>query len=201
MAPAVELSRRPAPASHVASATWEAARSAQATSSLARPPAPMVPRRNQEKLAAAKRIMLDASALLATLTAPEALMRRETVSSIGKPVDNLHRNLTAITSLVLRMPAREPDQTDELLKTMRDAIAFSGALPSDVPPPSITASEDGEIAFQWLHGTQRAIVNFEGDGSYGYALLVADKFVPGGTEVTSASATPDDMIAYLRSMR
>lgn len=93
----------------------------------------------------------------------------------------------------------DPDARPRLEKAKNDAIRFSHFWPDDLLLPSIGVAEDGEIVFEWRKGDLHAIAEFEGIGSFGYAIYQDGKFVPGKeTGSISSNALPTDLETYLR---
>jgi hypothetical protein len=93
--------------------------------------------------------------------------------------------------------AKDDEAREFLIAAISDVQSFAGALPQDLKVPVMGASEYGDIALQWRANGMRALVSFEGDGSYGYALLVDGSVRPGKTAVKSASELPGDLRDYL----
>jgi hypothetical protein len=58
-------------------------------------------------------------------------------------------------------------------------------------------SDDGEIAFEWMKNDKHAIVSFDGDGKYGYAMLHGASFQPGHVIDPEPDIFPDDLMEYL----
>lgn len=113
--------------------------------------------------------------------------------------DSRLSTIHAVTGLMTRAGAQGVPVGDEFLAAVADAISFSGALPEGLPEPTITLSEGGEITFAWRQaGHKRALAIFEGDGRFGYAIYKDGHYVPGETEVESASAAPADLISSLQ---
>lgn len=76
-----------------------------------------------------------------------------------------------------------------------DAFNASG---SDMIKPEMWCA-DGEIAFEWIADNKHAIASFDGDGTFGYAMLVNGRFVPGAVENGSPDHFPADLAGYLSS--
>jgi hypothetical protein len=66
-----------------------------------------------------------------------------------------------------------------------DARKFALTLPTTVTIPEIWTDGETEVGFEWVSGTNHAVVTFEGDGGYGYATRQGDKFVPGQSASTN----------------
>lgn len=78
-----------------------------------------------------------------------------------------------------------------------DVRQFARTLPLDVPTPKVTTDGEQEVVITWRTATSRAVLSFEGDGSYGYALLKGDRFVPGEEDAKASGPFPKDLYAYL----
>lgn len=91
---------------------------------------------------------------------------------------------------------REPAQL--LARHKSDSAVFISLLPSGVCAPEVTASED-ETYCEWAKPNFGALISFEGDGTFGYALLRNGRFEPGEMEVTSILDKPRDLLEYLKS--
>ena len=78
-----------------------------------------------------------------------------------------------------------------------EARSFLTKLTSSTPRPTIWSDDESEIVFEWLNSDRHAIVSFEGDGSFGYALKMGDRFVPGSFVGSLASGLPSDLLDYL----
>lgn len=80
-----------------------------------------------------------------------------------------------------------------LKQAVVDAIKFIAKL-KVTNKPLISASEDGDVVLQWhTDGAGGAIVEFEGDGHFGYALLKYDRYVPGEYEGRLTDDLPPDL--------
>lgn len=88
------------------------------------------------------------------------------------------------------------DQSD-LARAVEDGIRFLVHWPRNLPLPATAASECGELAFYWSLGNRNAIVRFEGDGAYGYALLVSGRYESGQFDVDCPTTIPSDLREYL----
>lgn len=96
--------------------------------------------------------------------------------------------------------SRDKDIQDCFHRAKGDAVKFAARLPKDTPLPSISISEDGEIVFDWRWEGKRALVDFDGDGSFGYALLRNGRFEPGAEAGDLAvSVLPADFRTYFRN--
>ncbi len=84
------------------------------------------------------------------------------------------------------------DARTTLERAVADAIRFIAKL-KVVTKPLISASEDGDVVLQWHTGSAGAVVEFEGDGHFGYALLKYDRYVPGEYEGRLTDDLPPDL--------
>lgn len=110
-----------------------------------------------------------------------------------------HRLATAVASKLQRFQF-DDHQVKTLITTLFDALQFVRALPDETPLANIFVSEEAEISFQWRSSERRAIVDFTGDGRFGYALLIDGRFQPGSFEARGAADIPSDLIEYLRAL-
>ncbi|MCZ7974378.1 hypothetical protein O9X80_07730 [Agrobacterium salinitolerans] len=94
----------------------------------------------------------------------------------------------------------EPALHDLLLtadaEIVKAAAPFHAAVQKFEWKPSIW-SDEGEVTFEWIREGKHAVVTFDRDGLYGYAMLVGGRFVPGATDMPSPGAIPPDLAAYL----
>lgn len=127
-----------------------------------------------------------------TPTPNETLSRS---SSFAAPITTKDMNISAVSrnSDYINLTKIIPEADRDLLN---DASAFYGLTKNLDWKPDIWA-DDGEIAFEWLKGDRHAIVSFDGDGTYGYAMKVGDRFVPGEVPSPDAYILPDDLKAYV----
>ena len=78
-----------------------------------------------------------------------------------------------------------------------DAMKFCAKLPQSVREPLVTASEDGEVVIEWRIGGRRALVSFEGDGQYAYAIQIHERFEPGAEIGNLTAPLPWDLSNFL----
>jgi hypothetical protein len=82
-----------------------------------------------------------------------------------------------------------------------DAITFIASLPHGLPTPSVTPASDGEIIIEWLFEAKKAVLGFEGDGSFSYAMFINGKYRPGAEEGSVLKGQiPVDLLEYIRTM-
>lgn len=96
---------------------------------------------------------------------------------------------------------REVDKIEvavpDTVSAAADARSFIQCIPSDVAMPRFATDGESEIVISWRTANKRAVLNFEGDGSFGYALLKGNRFVPGAEEGRATGPFPSDLLAYL----
>jgi hypothetical protein len=86
-------------------------------------------------------------------------------------------------------------------ETISDALKFIALLPDTVPAPLVTPASDGEIVLEWFADSKKAVVGFEGDGHFGYALFREGKFRPGVEDGSlEENRLPEDFLEYFQSM-
>jgi hypothetical protein len=78
-----------------------------------------------------------------------------------------------------------------------DARKIAYGMPWDFPKPDVWTDGDSEVAFEWKHGVKHAMMSFEGDGIFGYAMRQENRFVPGSSSGDLAAGFPDDLRNYL----
>lgn len=78
-----------------------------------------------------------------------------------------------------------------------NAVQFIAALPNWVAQPHVFFGEEGDVVLEWKSNDARVLVTFEGDDSYGYAIKIGRRFVPGGTPVSQPNEVPQDLLTYL----
>jgi hypothetical protein len=84
-----------------------------------------------------------------------------------------------------------------LIDNIDDARIFAKSLPGDLVRPEIWTDAESEIAFEWKHGSHHAMVSFEGNGSFGYAIRRGNRFVPGAFPGDLKAGIPRDLVNYL----
>lgn len=80
---------------------------------------------------------------------------------------------------------------------INDAVTFIARLPESAPMPIVSANEDGELVLEWLMDGKEAIAGFDGDGHFGYTMLIDGKFRPGQDEGSIENELPTDLMSYL----
>jgi hypothetical protein len=88
-------------------------------------------------------------------------------------------------------------------EAMADAQVFLAmAAAIDLPEPLISATDSGEVVFDWRMGGKKASVRFDGDGFFGYALFCDGKYRPGqqGADLADEDL-PQELADYVRDMR
>lgn len=79
---------------------------------------------------------------------------------------------------------------------LKDAAVFYEHVRTLEWSPDIW-SDEGEITFEWIAGLKHAIVTFDGDGRYGYALRHGDAFRAGEEGDPLPDVFPADLRKYL----
>jgi hypothetical protein len=106
-----------------------------------------------------------------------------------------------VSKLSARQLSNDPDVQNCFYNARSDAVRFAALLPQNVGQPNISVSEDGEIVFDWRGAAKQALVDFDGDGSFGYALLRNGRFEPGAESGDlTKSALPNDLRDYIMSV-
>jgi hypothetical protein len=88
---------------------------------------------------------------------------------------------------------------DGLEKAIADAITFVEMLPCEAPDPFVSRAEDGEVVLEWWNHAIvgfNAVVGFDGDGTYGYAIYKS-RWEPGHYEGKVTSPIPKDLLDAL----
>jgi len=106
----------------------------------------------------------------------------------------LLRDLRALSKRALS----DQKSIDRFARASGDVIAFLSRAPNSLAEPKAAVAEDGEIVFEWKTGSKHAVVDFEGDGVFGYALLKDGRFRPGDLKGDLTRSLPDDLLEYLR---
>jgi hypothetical protein len=78
-----------------------------------------------------------------------------------------------------------------------DARKFAAALPDGITTPQISTDGETEVVFEWISGERHAVVSFEGDGEFGYAMRQGSRFIPGGQLGKSDDILPTDLLKYV----
>jgi hypothetical protein len=106
-----------------------------------------------------------------------------------------------VSNLSARVLSNDPKIQDCFYNARSDAVRFVALLPQSIDQPSISVSEDGEIVLDWRGAAKQALVDFDGDGSFGYALLQNGRFEPGAAPGDlGESALPKDLRDYITSL-
>ena len=105
-------------------------------------------------------------------------------------------NSTAIYVLA-KLHALERDYP-RMKANVDDARVFAKSLPFDVRRPDVWTDDDTEVAFEWKRATIHALVSFEGDRSFGYAMRRGKRFVPGSFPGDLTAGVPRDLLNYLK---
>ena len=112
---------------------------------------------------------------------------------------------SAITELSLIDVASKLEGKD-LIETgkssIRDGIVFLSNLHRKTKKPIISLADDGELVLEWKSAdkSDEAVVSFEGDGFFGYALLQGNEFKPGESDGDLKVEIPADLDEYLSSL-
>lgn len=80
-----------------------------------------------------------------------------------------------------------------------DAFEFAGALPWDIPSPSVWTDGESEVVFEWIGARDHAVVSLEGGGLLGYTYKKDNEFIPGQVRSAGSNKMPADLEVYLRS--
>jgi hypothetical protein len=81
-----------------------------------------------------------------------------------------------------------------------EALHFLAKLSADSGRPSIWTDSETEIVFEWISGSRHAIVSFEGEGEYGYAIKTeGGRFVPGAFRGDPKGSLPVDLLEYINA--
>ena len=92
-----------------------------------------------------------------------------------------------------------PEVRPVVAQAAQDALFFSHWRPAEWGAPIVSATEDGEIILEWLKGDKEAVVSFDGDECFGYAVLEGDNYRPGSEDgrLGDGFEMPRDLAAYL----
>jgi hypothetical protein len=108
------------------------------------------------------------------------------------------RRLEQILETSGRTVADDPDAQERFHAAKFDAIRFFAKLPANLPKPRTSAAEDGEVVIEWIGHNGRAVVDFEGNDHFGYALLRNGRFTAGEyAGDLQAQELPRDLLRYL----
>jgi hypothetical protein len=89
--------------------------------------------------------------------------------------------------------------SDRLSGAASEALRFLAKLSADSPRPSIWTDSETEIVFEWIDGPRHAVVSFEGDGEFGYAIKADGLFVPGAFRGDPKGSLPADLSEYINA--
>ena len=78
-----------------------------------------------------------------------------------------------------------------------DATWFISQLPLNMKAPVVSGADDGEIALKWKNDQFKAVISFEGDKWYGYALYENGIYKPGKYDGVINQHVPKDLEEYL----
>ncbi len=80
-----------------------------------------------------------------------------------------------------------------------EALHFLAKLSAESARPTIWTDSETEIVFEWINGPKHAVVSFEGDGEFGYALKADGRFVPGAFRGDPRGSLPADLSEYINA--
>jgi hypothetical protein len=89
--------------------------------------------------------------------------------------------------------------TDRLSGAASEALHFLAKLSADSARPSIWTDSETEIVFEWINGPRHAVVSFEGDGEFGYAIKTDGRFVPGAFRGDPRGSIPADLLEHINA--
>jgi len=108
------------------------------------------------------------------------------------------RRLAQILETSGRAVANDPEAKRRFNAAKFDAAKFFAKLSAKLPKPRISVAEDGEVVVEWIGHNGRAVVDFEGDDHFGYALLRNGRFIAGQhAGDLQAPMLPPDLLQYL----
>ena len=103
----------------------------------------------------------------------------------------------AETLLAQRLQAMKREYPDMSVQ-FDDAISFARLFDDGLVQPAIWTDNEAEVVLEWLlPRCQHAIVSFEGDGEFGYAFRIGDKFIPGSISGSKPFCLPSDLVQYI----
>lgn len=143
----------------------------------------------------------DANTALRIKAEPPTTFRRDKVAKAIMGLDQIRTLalLSQIGDLSKWTVAQDADTLLALENAKSDTVKFISKLPAEIQTPTVFTAEDGEIVLEWKQGSSHAVVDFQGDGFFGYALLSEGRFIPGKHEGDlSQSTLPEDLIQYLK---
>ncbi len=107
--------------------------------------------------------------------------------------DSQSRAAANVISALNELEARHP----LLAAQFSDARKLGSALPAGFAIPRIWTDGETEVVFEWISKVRHAVVSFEGDGGFGYAMRQGSRFVPGAQSGNCADAPPLDLLNYI----
>jgi hypothetical protein len=105
-------------------------------------------------------------------------------------------NSTAVYVLV-KLEALAKSHPD-IIANISDARTFAKSLPPDLLRPEVWTDDETEVAFEWKDSTRHAMVSFEGNNSFGYAMRRGNRFTPGSFPGDLKAGIPRDLVNYLK---
>jgi hypothetical protein len=80
---------------------------------------------------------------------------------------------------------------------IRDALLFTKNLPQWLAVPNVWTDGADEVVLEWIDPSRHAVVSFEGDSTFGYAIRVGNKFRPGSHPGRLDLPAPEDLVKYV----
>ena len=80
------------------------------------------------------------------------------------------------------------------------ARKFVAMIPAGLAAPRVWTDGETEVVFEWIANEKHAIVSFERDGNFGYAMLHGDQFEPGSSANSIDAASIEDLVTYLSDL-
>lgn len=139
-----------------------------------------------------------------SLHAPEAsdqfvLFTPSAHALFGPKVPSQKGTLEVLLDLITSALLGTADESEASAAVIH-AIIFFTQLPEMLRTrlrPSIAISTEGELSMEFGKRDRRALILFDGEEAYGYAVLRDGKFVAGAESVKSPTALPADLLDYL----
>lgn len=78
-----------------------------------------------------------------------------------------------------------------------DALEFISVVSGKVLSPGTSVSNDGEVMLKFKDNNSCAVLSFDGDGHYSYALFVDGEYIPGNYDGEIRQDIPEDLKKYL----
>jgi len=105
---------------------------------------------------------------------------------------------TASETLLARRLRKMKLQYPLMQKQFDDAIEFAEGFPDTLLAPSVWTDNEAEVVLEWILPEKRhAVISFEGDGQFGYALRFGDQFFPGKASGRKPFSPPSDLVRYI----